>query len=274
MSYNIITEEFESIHKLLKILDKRDNNSIMSSKHSSQEHGDASWYGTKSYSDAIKLFEKGYSDILDDLKTEIKKTEKLQCNNISIRKSRPKNAVAGFVPNVPNAIRGLPESMILIDKTPKKIKAIEIIYNMHGCASEDTDFFIKSGAVLLSAINLIEKMGVQVKLTAGFFSARCDDEITFPTVVVKHYNQPLDLLKLCFPLAHPSMFRRIGFKYLETCPELTDRCWSHGYGHTCDLDILKKEIYPDNDKIFLLDNHWIRENDYDVEKVLEYCKIV
>lgn len=43
-------------------------------------------------------------------------------------------------------------------------------------------------------------------------SAQTGNETTFPTVVIKNYGQRFDLQKVCFPLAHPSMLRRIGFK--------------------------------------------------------------
>ena len=52
----------------------------------------------------------------------------------------------------------------------------------------------------------------------------------FCGIVVKDYRQPMDLLKLSFPLTSPAMFRRFGFKWKETTPFSTRT--TSGYGST------------------------------------------
>ena len=128
----------------------------------------------------------------------------------------------GYAPNVPNAIRGIPEAMINTNLITQKRKTISIVYSVDGNCNETVEFFIKTGVVLLAAINIIEKTGIQVELSVGFMAAETNDEIALPIVKIKNCGQRFDLLKTCFPLAHPSMLRRIGFKWLETSPQITD----------------------------------------------------
>ena len=180
--------------------------------------------------------------------------------------------VIGYVPNVPNAIRNLPNSMITINKIPQKKKTISIIYSIAGSCGESQDFFIKAGATLLTIIKLLESQGTSVELSVGFIGAMTVNrsEAVFPMVKVKSYGQELDLQKLCFPIAHPSMFRRFGFKYLETCPDLKETLFALSYGCPIqDLDIIKKNLNCKNGSVVILNSYWIRENGYDVKKIVE-----
>jgi hypothetical protein len=80
------------------------------------------------------------------------------------------------------------------------------------------------------------------------------------TCSLKDYNQPLNLLKMCYPLVHPSMQRRTSFRWLETLPNLNDAEFVNGYGATLykrlnedsklEREFLKKHGILKNDKTF------------------------
>jgi hypothetical protein len=192
----------------------------------------------------------------------------------ALPKALPKNRPVGYIPNVPNSIMNLPDSMVFVERVPQKRKTLSVIYNIGGSAFEEKEFFIQAGTALCTALNIVESKGIQTKLSVGFMPATAGSEAICPTVTIKNYGQKFDLQKICFPLAHPSMFRRIGFKYLETCPEVTDSNWAWGYGTPLkDIDELKKYLKIDDTNTFLLNCHWIRENDYNIVKILEYFKV-
>jgi len=267
----IYTEEFESIQALLKTLNERPNNKVMSNEYSSAD-GDFDFTGTHSYEEAVKLLRTGYTDIIKTVKSTLATITKSNKHLNSGSRTMPRNNIMGYVPNVPNAIIGLPESMINTDLTPQKRKTISIVYSMDGNCCEGTDFFIKTGTILLAAINIIELSGIQVKLSVGFMAAETSTELTFPIVSIKNYGQRLDLLKTCFPLAHPSMMRRIGFKWLETTPQITDQSYSCGYGRDPkDLKTIAEVVKQNyNKNSYVLNTHWIRDNNYSVEKLLTF----
>lgn len=271
---HLIHEHFNNINELIKTVYNRPNNSVMKDAHSSIKKSDGSWEGTKSWEEAIELLKFGYTDILPNIKKNMRVNSKKYKNYFFSEQRKIVNMPMGYIPNIPNSIMNLPNSMIFIESTPIKTKTISIIYKIGGSAFESADMFIKAGTSLLTAINIIEKQGIQVKLSICFFGTREDEEVVFPTVSVKNYGQKLDLQKLCFPIAHPSMFRRIGFKYLETCPKITNKGWSFGYGNpNIDLLKIKKELNI-NDNVFLLDCRTIRDNNYDVKKILESFEII
>jgi hypothetical protein len=268
-----ITENFKSIDEMIKVLDSRPKNQIMKNCNSSERpEREFTWYGTDSYTEAISLIKKGYTEILPDIKKQVREQSKNHSNLFTVNKRIPQNAVIGYVPNVPNAIRNLPNSMITINKIPQKKKVISIIYSIAGSCGESQEFFIKAGATLLTAIKSLEAQGISVELSVGFMGAKDlnESEAIFPTVKVKSYGQELDLQKLCFPLAHPSMFRRFGFKYLETCPDITKNYFSFSYGTPIkDLSIIKENLKCKNDSVVVLNSYWIRANEYDVKKIVE-----
>lgn len=269
---HFIYEQFNSIQSLLSTIESRPNNEVMKDNHSSEKTSDAEWSGTKSYDEAKSLLRNGYTDILPQIKESMKISSSLYQNHfVNIPRKRPENSVVGFTPNVPNAIQNLPQSMINIKNIPQKRKALEVIYFNIGSYGEETSHFIDAGVALLTAINILEARGLSVKINLSFMAARKADEMTCPVLTIKDYGQKLDLQKICFPIAHPSMLRRIGFKYLETCPELTEEDFAYGYGNPLsNLVAARAELKNKGIDSPVLSTYWIQENDCDANKIIEY----
>ena len=84
------------------------------------------------------------------------------------------------------------------------------------------------------------------------------NEICSMIVCVKRFRDNLDLKKLLFPLVHPSMIRRIFFKYVETNPELTNSRFANGYGYPYSefspnqMKAYKEKIIGNNTNEYLL----------------------
>lgn len=278
MSKKVVFEHFENINSLINTIDSRPNNDVMNGRDSSRS-GDSYFTGTNSYSEAEKLLEKGYTDILPQVKDGIRKMEKkVETEFQNIRKIYPENQVCGFVPHIPNSILNLPNSMINVNLIPQKQKTINIIYTMGANCGQDKQLFFDAGVTLLTAIKILELNRISVKLTLGFMAAAVDKECTYPTVDIKGYGQRLDLQKLCFPLAHPSMFRRIGFKWLETVPNLTDHDFAWGYGRSpeendTEWEDFIKTIGIKKDNVILLRAQDIERMNFDVKKLLSSLKL-
>lgn len=273
----IVKEHFRSIHQLINTLASRPNNSAMEGENSSQS-GSYSFTGSHSYEEAVQLFREGYTEILPKVMSKMKKMEKDLSSEFQFtKKIRPQNSIEGIVPNVPNTILGLPQSMIDMKRFPQKQKTLEIIYEMGANCGTDKELFIDAGVVLLTVIKILETRRIAVKLTLGFMAGKGNDQGNFPTVDLKDYGQRLDLQKLCFPLAHPSMFRRIGFKWLETNPDITDRSFAFGYGRSpADRtdewrDFVNQLNLPKNARILRAQD--IKEMKFDVGKLIDYLNI-
>lgn len=268
MPTRIIKEHFKSIHEMLSVIESRKNNEVMANENSSHSNG-KDFTGTRTYNEAKDLFQNGYTDILDKIKAgvsaNLKRTEIRQRRNVQ-------TGVVGYAPHVPNAILGLPNSMIHTKTAPQKVKAVSIVVGITENCDTEAEEFIKSGVAALGVVNALELRGYRVNLKVAFYVAQAGNERAFGTVSVKDYREHLDLQKLCFPLAHPSMFRRFGFKWMETQPEVKDYGWSWGYGSQMnDMKFIRENFLSDNE--YFINLKITRDNKYDPEKIIEYLNI-
>lgn len=222
---NIIYERFDSIHQLLNVIDSRPNNDIMKNDHGSNDP-DYSFSKTHNYDEAQELLIGGWAEPLDQIKKE---TEKINYTGKGY-KPVPQNAIVGYIPNVPNALMNLPQSMITINRIPQKVRAISIYYSNCANCKVQAKSFIENGIKILTLVNKLEASGIRVNLYSVLYYAKKENDFAFVPVKIKDFRDKLDLKKICFPLVHPSWFRRIGFKWLETCKGLISRGWAHEYG--------------------------------------------
>lgn len=262
----LIQEHFNSISEMLSVICSRPNNEVMKGKESSR-NGSFAFTGTHCWDEAMNLYQYGYTEVLEEVK---KGTAAITGTRAPVQRNKIVNDVIGYAPHVPNAILGLPNSMIGMKKVPQKVKTVSIIYQSTANCDEDALTFVKAGSAILSAINMLELSGIRVSLKLCYFYAKCDGEYAYSTVKLKDYREHLDIQKLCFPLAHPSMFRRFGFKWLETC-EGIKAGWAWGYGSNIGEmpKLIKNEIKENEYFISMQD---IKKDGFDARKIIEQIK--
>lgn len=236
---NIIYERFESINSLLNTINNRPNNRIMKKSNDSQEKGKKYFYGTDTYKDACKLLVNGWDEPLKELETQLKKSNTFYSKSF---KPIPRNAVVGFIPNVPNALRNIPQSMITINRIPQKVKTISIYYSNTASGSTSKKTFVENGIKILNLVNKLESQNIRVNVYSVLYYAEKYTDLVFVPVKIKDFRDKLDLKKICFPIAHAAWLRRIGFKWLETAKGLTSTGWPCGYGR-CIVDDDDHEKY-------------------------------
>ena len=72
-------------------------------------------------------------------------------------------------------------------------------------------------------------------------------------------------------MAHPSMFRRIGFRWMETQPDIKEYGWSKGYGRSLSEDgkelteYIKTPVHA-----YSISAQQIKKMDFNVVKVLNH----
>jgi len=184
----------------------------------------ADWDGVKTLDEAKNMLKNGWAEKVDVVKKSMKDTQR---KNFSMKNSGLKTDVVGFVPIVPNAILGLPNSMLNTSVKPKKNKVIDIIYGLDFSASVSKDNIIEYGLQVMKRVCKLEAEGFRVRLTCMQVYADNMDEFHIMTVKCKSEDQPLDAQRIMFPMFHTSMFRVIGFGWYETLPESTHL---YGYG--------------------------------------------
>ena len=179
---NVIYEDFNSIKELMDAINSRPKNYIMRSKNSSTDEGNAEWYGTSNWDEAIKLLKYGYTDPIKKIKEGLSVNKSITSKFVkNMPRPRPRNHIIGYIPNVPNALMGLPQSMITVDKQNQKRKTASILYCFGSCAMTNKNALIGAGIALVTAINIIELSGIQTRLNVIFMPAQAEGEIYYHT---------------------------------------------------------------------------------------------
>jgi len=192
--------------------------------------------------EAYAMLREGYQPVVEAMKTKMRISAKGQG-----KRFKTYNDVAGFQPIIPNAIMGLPNSMINSSMKPIKTKVLDIYYEMTVPAFRDSKELIKAGQKMLGVILELEAQGYRFNLycTQGYYEQKTGCDML--CVKVKSASQPMDLKRMSFPIAHTAFFRGIGFDWYSKFPKGTYR---FGYGHAICYDKSQSEIQEEYRRIF------------------------
>lgn len=174
--------------------------------------------GVHSWEEAVDLLTHGYNPMVKELK-DIAPELIGEGKRITF-----KNNVEGFAPVVPLALMGVPNCMVSVRMKPIKTKVLDVYYL--SCVSHwvTTAQMIKAGKHLLRALLTLEMSGYKFNLYVlqDYSHPHARGEAFLAKI--KSSNQPLDLRKMSFILAHPAALRVIGFDWYSRYPEGVYRC--------------------------------------------------
>ena len=112
------------------------------------------------------------------------------------------------------------------------------MYDMTQNCGTSEETLRKAGETVLQLVYALECRGYRVALEGIAFNGERDERRFILAINLKDWKQHLDIMKLSFPLTSPAMFRRFGFKWAETLPDVTSRV--SGYcSHMSKNDCLK-----------------------------------
>lgn len=225
-----ILKKFESVSEFHNYLCNNEVNKTFKGFESSdlQSKSSTDWAKTESYAQADELLLYGDKELQKKIMdTGVKKT-RLKLNMKATRR-QIFSAVCGVAPNVPNAIAGVPTNMIAVKNVAVKQKVLNVCYFSTANGNIEADDLLQASANVISACMEIEASGVRVNLYVGFLSEKLDDTVGF-IMRIKSASQPFDVLKMAYPLAHPSMLRRHFFRAIEVTEDVPTQ-FAPTYGH-------------------------------------------
>uniref|UniRef100_A0AAU6MXI4 DUF7192 domain-containing protein n=1 Tax=Staphylococcus phage 184DA TaxID=3110532 RepID=A0AAU6MXI4_9CAUD len=231
----------------------------VSGRDNSSDTGSYDFTGTHSFNEAYNLMVKGDRESYDMVVKLKKMTDALFRMDKSIKR-KPVIAPEGYQPHVPNAIKGLPNSMMSQQRVKAEKKVIDVFYNSSIGWMEDPENLAYRGAILLSAIQTLETKGYSINLYLGKLSNKgYEDKLTGFVVNIKHSYQRLNVFKSSFYLVNPSFLRRIAFRVLEVEPDMVDLT-NNGYGR-----VVSKSSYDTKLEEHILDNAVIFDSSVDID---------
>lgn len=193
-------------------------------KYRHSEEGSKSFTGTENMSEANGMMTAGYPDGIRELKTINAKPSRN--GQIDIFRS-----FQGFTPSVGDVVAGNPLNMLNARHSVKaSCKVVDVVLGAAFSCEWSTDDIMREAKKAMQAVMTAENNGYRVNLYVCFSSAylgakRVKDNTCDILVKIKGANQKLDLLRVSYPVIHPSFFRRHIFAVLERSAELNG-----GYG--------------------------------------------
>lgn len=202
------------------------NEAFCWAKHSSVD-GNKYFTKTKDFNEAVDLFKNGWSDMASNLVQRLKVVEN---KTEPTMKPRTTLSVCGYQVIVPLYLQGVPSSMVNKKMVPVKQKVITLNKSINYNSCVKTDTIIEESVKAMQIVKKLEAQGYRVNLnivlgsTAGYPSKQF-----IVKVRIKSANEKMNVSKLAFPLVHPSMLRRLFFRFIEVYPNIT-KSFVGGYG--------------------------------------------
>lgn len=221
------------------------------------------FYGGISFKEALKRLLNGDEELAKDInniKIDGIVAEKLTFKYI--------NDIQGVVPNVPNFLMGLPQSMVRIQRTKIKSsqKILNLVFDISVSCMITKEEYMQVSKLFLDVIDKVEKMGYRCNLYIAAVSVSESEKFmnTF-LIKLKNSNELFNRYKCSFVLGHMSMFRRIMFRLIELADEndINVKYYS-GYGTVTNRNLVKKTV-EDTFKI----NHINFEN-FKIFRIYDY----
>jgi hypothetical protein len=221
------------------------------------------FYGGISFKEALKRLLNGDEELAKDInniKIDGVVAEKLTFKYI--------NDIQGVVPNVPNFLMGLPQSMVRIQRTKIKSsqKILNLVFDISVSCTITKEEYMQVSKLFLDVIDKVEKMGYRCNLYIAAVTVSESEKFmnTF-LIKLKNSNELFNRYKCSFVLGHMSMLRRIMFRLIELADEndINVKYYS-GYGTVTNRNLVKKTV-EDTFKI----NHISFEN-FKIFRIYDY----
>ena len=230
-----VIREFTSVNEFENYITASPLNAVFRWEELSSVKGTQSFTQTKSYEEATSLFKNGWDSMAQNIthQLNVKKNQTLDTHVQKVMFD-----VVGFQASVPRYLQGIPTNMVNKKLVPIKQKVITLNKDISYNAMTSTQDIIDASIQTLQLIKKIEAQGIRVNLNL-IFGSEAGKNTEVVKIRLKSANERLNISKLAFPLVHPSMLRRLIFRYIEVAPTVT-KGFRWGYGHPLDGSQLKE----------------------------------
>lgn len=258
--------KYDSISDFENFINNTSFNEVFRWESHSSVSTDRHWTGTSNYEEAVDLLKHG----ADDLSKRLEKAYQIKAADIGTKTAiRSFYDVAGFQASVPRYLQGIPTSMVNQKKVVQKAKVITLNKDMNYNCRWSVEDIINESAKALAIVKKIEATGTRVNLNLCWV-AQAGSQRVGCKIRLKNAGERLNVSKLAFVMAHPSMLRRMLFRWLEVNPDVVDRSYAHGYGSPSNIkDIQEDGEYTLPIKIYDIEQT-IKEMQLDKDKPAQY----
>lgn len=180
--------------------------------HSRTNGASSYWDLNCGFEGAIKLAREGWAEGAD----VVKKLSSRLFDRVATMVDReyPVYDVEGHGIDVARYLDGEPECWMRMETRVTEgsgRRIYRLVFNMTASAGVSAATMLAKGSAVVALSELLEFAGHGVEITCALINSG----VTSQFVRIKDADQPLDINRIAFAIAHPAMFRRLGFSLLE-----------------------------------------------------------
>jgi hypothetical protein len=231
-----MTKENKEVWTWAEFLSKADEGSKDSDSYGAEPKD---FNGYTSYPQARKMAGgAGYMDVLPDVQRLATTVEDLVAADLFQVTFTSRWEVSGAEVDMGRFLAGEPECMI--ESEPIRIsrsgRAVRIAVPVNYSASVPADAVKRRGAAIMALVDLLARAQHPVEIWAAICNSREQRGAGRTVILVKVQaaNEPLDMGRVMFALAHPAMLRQLGFSAENTFPPAVRKAMGYvkygGYG--------------------------------------------
>ena len=182
---------------------------------------DKGFAGTKTFDEAIELAVNGWAEGRSELAQSAEFASALVQQ---IDQPTWEFAPSGAMPHIPAAAAGVPDNMMTLyeNDTNRKMPIVTMYVDIGATWNTSTEAMIRRGAAIVALVDQIEASGKRVHIVAvnavGVSGAKIDGEkvsTLIYKITIKESGEHLDMDRIAFATAHPSMLRRVWMRLIE-----------------------------------------------------------
>lgn len=174
------------------------------------KNGTKKFTQTESFEEADGLMLGGWADGAKDIRAYMDKN----VLNPMVKRAETYGSVVGFAPSVGRYLAGVPKNMMARKTMVRPSKVVTILYNISIDAGVPAEDIKKTSAKLIDVLLGLEKDGFKSNVWT-ILSSKAGAEYCGFAVKIKSAGQVFNVLKMSYPLAHPSFLRRHGLAAIE-----------------------------------------------------------
>lgn len=236
--------EFKSIREFEQFITETPTNKVFKNSYSlsskDTNHWTVDFTRTKSFEEAIDLLHNGWTDKAKELTKRLKAVER---DMAPIMKQQRCISVAGYQPIVPLFLAGQPANMVGTRMQPVKQKVVTLVKSISYNGNIEPEEWTEQGLKALAVVKKLEANGLRVNIdiVRGGYDPDNNSNGIACRVRVKNANERLNVSKLAFTMCHPSIQRRLMFRFTETYDKVTSG-YRSTYGMTFTTSDWKKVL--------------------------------
>jgi hypothetical protein len=221
-------DSFEKfIEQALVVPKKQDSSSSRQTRE-----GKDPWHGTNTFEQAVEIAKKGWAEGAAEALKIRATVEAAVRDLINARSTVYSYDVAGEFVDVGRFLSGEPECFGIEFNDGGSIArpVVKIVANLAASGSVTPKSLFIRGAAIVAAIDILEALGRRVEAWVAHGSARgrgVNAGAHETHVLVKRADQPLDVDRLAFAVAHPACLRRLCFSVMEQHGHLANSTYPH-----------------------------------------------